>query len=221
MPESGKREKMKLIETMLWTADTDYYLLDLHLQRLRDSARELGFRFDRESIEEELEKLSKRFKQNHRMKVRLLLGEDGALELSSESVRLHKHTSVPRTTIASGSVDSSDMFLYHKTTFRNFYDSNLEHYMQKGFYDVIFTNERGELTEGAWNNLMLKIDGVLYTPPVSCGLLNGVYRRFLLGKGKAREKVLYREDIENAGAVYCCNSVRGFVPVKYIEDNQD
>ncbi len=218
MTKPENREEMKLIETMLWTGDTGFYLLDLHIERLEASAKYFGFICDRKYILSELKRLESGFRTVHKFKVRLLLSKDGTVVLSSESIRARKHSSIPKITMSTDRVDSGDMLLFHKTTFRNLYDSTLEHFMRKGFYDAVFMNEKDELTEGAWNNILLKIAGVMYTPPVSCGLLNGVYRRFLVGKGKVRERILYREDIENATSIYCCNSVRGYVSVKYISE---
>jgi para-aminobenzoate synthetase/4-amino-4-deoxychorismate lyase len=81
-------------------------------------------------------------------------------------------------------------------------------------FDVLHTNERGELTEGARTNLFVKINGTLYTPPVACGLLPGVLRQRMLASKKCQEKVLYPRDLKKAEAVYCGNSVRGMVRVR-------
>ena len=37
----------------------------------------------------------------------------------------------------------------------------------------MFCNERGELTEGARSNIFVERDGVLLTPPLSAGVLDG------------------------------------------------
>ncbi|MCK5228443.1 MAG: aminotransferase class IV, partial [Desulfobulbaceae bacterium] len=57
--------------------------------------------------------------------------------------------------------------------------------------------------------------GRLFTPPVSCGLLGGVFRQYLLENhpDMIQEKVLTLKDIEDADAVYVGNSVRGLVRV--------
>ena len=79
-------------------------------------------------------------------------------------------------------------------------------------YDEVYFNEKGELTEGGRSNIVIKKDGELYTPPISSGLLNGVYRQSILDKLK--EKILYKNDVINADKIYCINSVRGIVEVK-------
>ena len=61
--------------------------------------------------------------------------------------------------------------------------------------DVILWNERGEITEATIANVVAEIDGVRYTPPLSCGLLGGTFRGELLGSGQIRERVLTRADV--------------------------
>ena len=83
----------------------------------------------------------------------------------------------------------------------------------KGF-DIIYVNEKGELTEGSRSNLFFNIEGKLYTPPVRCGLLPGVLRHILIRSKKVKEKVLKAEDLLLADNIYMGNSVRGLVGVK-------
>jgi para-aminobenzoate synthetase/4-amino-4-deoxychorismate lyase len=78
-------------------------------------------------------------------------------------------------------------------------------------------NERDELTEGARTNLFIDRTGLLLTPPVSAGLLDGVLRRRLLREGKAREAALRLEDLMQADAVFVGNGLRGLVRVELID----
>ena len=70
-----------------------------------------------------------------------------------------------------------------------------------------------EITEGAISTIFVEKDGVLYTPPVRCGLLPGTLRAHLLEKKKCREKILFKEDLFAADRLFCGNSVRGLVEV--------
>jgi para-aminobenzoate synthetase/4-amino-4-deoxychorismate lyase len=74
--------------------------------------------------------------------------------------------------------------------------------------DVIFLNERGEVTEGANNNIVIRKDGILQTPPVTCGLLPGTMREQLLETGEVSEGVIMSADVEQADEIYLINSVR-------------
>ncbi len=109
--------------------------------------------------------------------------------------------------IAETTIDSQNPYLKIKTDFRPWYK------LKKDVFDELYFNERGELTEGARSNVIIEKDGKLYTPPVECGLLNGIYRMSLICDGLCVEKVLYKKDLLDADAIYCCNSVRGMVRV--------
>ena len=86
----------------------------------------------------------------------------------------------------------------------------LEDAVSQGFDEVIFCNERNEVTEGAISNIIVLKNGRYYTPPLSSGLLPGIYRHYFLStRLNVREKVLYPCDLFEADALYVCNSVRG------------
>ncbi len=86
---------------------------------------------------------------------------------------------------------------------------------EEGLADLIFTNERGEVTEGCISNIFVKKNGTLITPPVKCGLLNGLMRQYILNRTKnVSEEILFPDDVINAEKIYICNSVRGIREVK-------
>jgi len=99
------------------------------------------------------------------------------------------------------------MFLRHKTNWRELYESEVK---RLGTDEVIFLNERGELTEGVRSNIFVKRDGMLLTPPREAGLLDGRLRAELIAQGQAREARLVPDDL--AGEVYFGNSLRGLIP---------
>jgi para-aminobenzoate synthetase/4-amino-4-deoxychorismate lyase len=206
-------EKFFLIETMLW--DSGIPLLGLHLERLTDSAEYFGFPCDRAEIKAAIEGHAKTFSGGEQRKVRLLLNADGELKIESDVLRLVSQRSGARVCIASERMDSSVKWLYHKTTRRVAYMLAYMQAAEKGYDDVLFLNERGEVTEGAISNIVVEKDGRMFTPPVTCGLLPGVYRRHLLEtRGNIAERVLMLDDLRNADTVYICNAVRGLRKVR-------
>ena len=66
----------------------------------------------------------------------------------------------------------------------------------------------GELTEFTNGNVVLEINGELWTPPVSSGLLVGTYRDRLLKTGEISEKVLTHSDLKKATKIWFINSIR-------------
>jgi para-aminobenzoate synthetase/4-amino-4-deoxychorismate lyase len=100
--------------------------------------------------------------------------------------------------------------LQHKTTRRVFYDHAYAEARRQGFTDVIFLNETGHVTEGAIHNIFVRHENQWRTPPVTSGLLPGVYRRHLLSKEhNIAETVLTLEDIRTADEIWLTNAVRG------------
>ena len=118
------------------------------------------------------------------------------------------------TTISIFRTSPGDIFLYHKTTNRELYGSEYERYRTKGYFDVIFLNTKGEVAEGAITNIVIKKNGRFYTPPLSSGLLPGVFRASLLKSGRVKEKKIFLKDLRRADKIFLCNSVRGLVEVK-------
>jgi len=200
--------KFMLIETILW--DGGYPLLDLHLDRLTDSAEYIGFPCERVRVKTVLEEHAQAFAAGAPRKVRLLLDAEGELHLSSEGLLRGNEGSAARVCIADERTNSNDRWLYHKTTQRARYVQAYAQAAAQGLDDVLFLNERDEVTEGAISNIFVEKCGRMITPPVECGVLAGVYRRHLLqSRPDIEQRVLTLDDLRNADAVYICNAVRG------------
>ena len=214
-----------LIETLLWQPGDGYLLFDEHLQRLAQSADYFLFQHDGRAVRERLLSLADRFARVP-MRVRLLLARDGELEISHQpladrsplvlSTRPRVDSPLPEVCFSRHRTDPDNVFLFHKTTRRSLYDRERRQVMERGGFEVLFTNRRGEVTEGSISNIFVRREGRLLTPPVSCGLLAGTFRGWLLEQGAAREEVLAREDLARAEAVFIGNSLRGLVQVRLV-----
>ncbi|MBU1006492.1 MAG: aminotransferase class IV, partial [Candidatus Omnitrophica bacterium] len=198
-----------LVETILWKSGKGYFLLAEHLKRLRSSAEYFNFRFDKKTISLSLKRAEKKFEKESDYRVRLVMDSRGRTEISF--LKLTACTERARLRFSDKKVLSGDIFLYHKTTNRDLYDKEHKKWAGKGYADVIFTNEKNQVTEGAISNIIIKKKGNYYTPPVECGLLDGVFRGSLFSGRKItiKEKVLYKDDVRKADEIYIVNSVRG------------
>ncbi len=200
-------QPFSLIETMLWNGG--YPLINLHLDRLVDSADYFGFSCNRVEVEAALLTEASRFADGRPRKVRLLLDCGGAVRIETEVIPDLSSAGPVRVCIAAERTDPNDRFLFHKTTNRSLYDSAFAAATSAGFTDVLFFSTRGELTEGAISNVFIEKGGHWYTPPLSCGVLPGVYRRHLLdSRPEIEEKILTLDDVKNADAIYICNAIR-------------
>ncbi|MNL23345.1 putative branched-chain-amino-acid aminotransferase [compost metagenome] len=149
------------------------------------------------------------------MRVRLTLAETG---LDLTAVPLPPSPEIFRFAIAAERLDSTSLWLAHKTTNRAFYDRpRQEAHDERGLDEVVFLNERSELTEGSFTNLFVEIGGRLLTPPLSSGLLPGTLRAELIAEGKAEEQVLTLADLGSAEAIWLGNSVRGLIRAEWVD----
>lgn len=205
--------RFELIETLLW--EGGYFLLDLHLERMADSAAYFDFRCDEAAIREQLRQFAAGLPAAGRQRVRMLLARNGAITLSSQAIA--KTPPSVTLTLAGEQVSSRDPFLRHKTTQRAVYDRALSDAQARGCDDALFVNERGEVTEGAIHNVLVRKDGRWVTPHADCGVLPGVYRRYLLERHpEIRQGVVTLDDLRAAERVYVFNSVRGLRRVTQI-----
>jgi para-aminobenzoate synthetase/4-amino-4-deoxychorismate lyase len=197
--------EFRLLETMVWTPEGGYFLLQRHLERLAESAEYFDFRVDPQAVRRLLIEAARAFSSPHR--VRLLVDEQGNATIESDALK-SGDTSRPRhVAVAQTPVDRHNPFLYHKTTNRAMYDSALR--AAPGYDDVILWNDAGELTESCVANVVLDIEGNLVTPPVACGLLGGTYRAEMLAEGRVIERVLPLSDLARCQRIFLVNSVRG------------
>ena len=182
------------------------------MERLSRSAAYFAFSFDDASARRALEDASAGLDGRGSFKVRLLLFKEGRIECEAAAVP----PPAPEATaaFAKAPVDSEDRFLYHKTSLRDLYGRELGE--RPDVTEVIFVNERGEVTEGANSNIVALIDGKQLTPPLSSGLLPGTFRAELLANGSIEERVLTRRDLERAEAVFLANSVRKWRRVRLV-----
>jgi para-aminobenzoate synthetase/4-amino-4-deoxychorismate lyase len=196
---------------MLW--DGDFFFLAMHLDRLESSAEYFGFTCDRAFIMAQLYEASTSFDPTHRYRVRLLLDAIGNLSVTATEHMLNAPIGSVR--LSFERTYSEDVFLRHKTTERKVYEREYAEAQAHGVDDTIFLNEKDELTEGTISNIFIRQADRLLTPPLSSGVLPGVFRRHLLETTPgAEEHVLRLTDLESADAVFLCNSVRGLWQVK-------
>jgi para-aminobenzoate synthetase/4-amino-4-deoxychorismate lyase len=198
--------EFSLIESLRYD-HLDFLLLERHLRRLAGSAAYFGFSFDSDALRDRLQILGQGLSGVH--KVRVLLAADGSITLESRPLAGCDCTADGAAIAVSRQrVDSSDPFLYHKTTRREMYDEQLR--AHPDCYDCIFLNERDEVTEGSYNTLVISLNGELLTPALDCGLLPGVLREELLEVGAVREAVLTMDHLQAAGTIWLVNSVCGW-----------
>ncbi|SFF82901.1 para-aminobenzoate synthetase / 4-amino-4-deoxychorismate lyase [Halobacillus alkaliphilus] len=200
--------EFRLLETMRLD-DGRISLLPYHLKRVQNSSDYFGFKVDQALLLRKISEITSLHREGLH-KVRMLVDQEGNPEIECRT--LDEFPSALEAELADQPVDEQDPFLFHKTTHRKVYEKH-----QKKSRMVLLWNQKGELTEFTIANLVVKFNGEFYTPPISCGLLSGTYRKQLIEEGKLKEQVLRKEELEKYQEIWMINSVRGWVRVHLMD----
>jgi para-aminobenzoate synthetase/4-amino-4-deoxychorismate lyase len=201
-----------LIETMAFTPEDGVPLLELHLERIKASAAELGFVFDRHAVRNAIHALC--FDAEKPAKLRLVAARSGAysLELRDMPPPLPQPVTCALVRLP---VDSGDWRLRHKTSDRSFHEEAFALAETAGAGEALFLRDDGLVTEGSFTNLFVARGGKLLTPPASLGLLPGVKRRALIEAGEAEEAELTPDDL--AQGFFIGNALRDLMPAQLLK----
>jgi para-aminobenzoate synthetase/4-amino-4-deoxychorismate lyase len=201
-----------LIETLRWSPREGFFLFRRHLSRLARSARYFGFAFDQRLVRDRL--VAAVAQEKGPQRVRLTLDARGDAQVTVASFAPHEPDVVWRFAISERRTDSRQAIYHHKTSSRDVYDSESQRLHDAlGADEVVFLNERGEVTEGSRSTIFVERDGRWLTPPLECGVLDGCLRRELIEAGNpvVEERVLMIDDLAS-GQVWFGNALRGLIP---------
>ena len=208
----------EIFETML-VENGEVFLLQDHLERLKSSAEYFLFKYYKIKIEKEIIKQINKLDLNKKYRYKLLLNKWG--NVTSEINEYIEDQSEKKIIISQRIINSQNPFQYFKTTNRKLYNSELRKYRSKGFFDVIFFNEKNQLAEGTITNIFIKSIESWYTPATKSGILPGVYRKYLLSQNRdIKETFLTKDDLFSAQEVILTNSLRGKIEISKLYLNE-
>jgi para-aminobenzoate synthetase/4-amino-4-deoxychorismate lyase len=198
-----------LVETMRFDPQDGVPRLELHLGRLKGSAAELGFAFDRHEARNRIQALC--FELEAPARLRLLLSRQGEIALEAAPLP-PPMDGVAECVALPLPVVPGDWRLRHKTTDRGFHEAALAVAREKGAREALLVRDDGLVTEGSFTNVFVERGEVLLTPAASLGLLPGVLRAELLAEGRAQEAELTLADL--ADGFFIGNALRGLIPAR-------
>ena len=211
-------EEFQLFETMRYE-NGEIYQLENHLKRLKKSAEYFLFCYNDKKIRRKLSTVINEL--NCKKQIKLTLNKLGKINIlikdypvSPEEIKI---------IISEKKVSSENPFQYFKTDNRILYNDEFGQSSAKGFFDVIFLNEKGQLAEGAISNIFAKQADRWITPAVNCGLLPGIERKqWLSSDMNAVEGTLYMKDLLSCEEIILTNSLRGRTTVHklYLNENE-
>ncbi|MFH0933189.1 MAG: aminotransferase class IV [Nitrospirota bacterium] len=96
---------------------------------------------------------------------------------------------------------------------------------KRGAYDAVMLNVYGKLTEGTISNVFFSKDGILCTPSLECGILDGITRGIVIDLAlrdglKVKEDEFTKEDFYSAEEVFVTNSTMEVMPVSKVDDQR-
>ncbi|WP_332860493.1 aminodeoxychorismate synthase component I [Janthinobacterium svalbardensis] len=206
---TGLTNDFELFETLHASRADGCRQQERHLARLAASCAYFNFAWDADGARAALLAACAARSDDIPFRLRLALRQDGQFTVQSGAL-----TALPQTVnvlLAPDATTADDLFLRHKSSVRARYDAAWRAAEAQGGFDMLFFNERGELTEGGRSNVFVRLDGRWHTPPLSCGLLHGVQRAAMLADPAwdARETVITRPMLARAEAIVVCNALRG------------
>ena len=213
---TGLTNDFELFETLHASRNDGCRQQERHLARLAASCAYFGFIWDAQAARAALQAACAAHPDDAPFRLRLALRQDGQFTVQSGAL-----STLPETVnilLAPDATTADDLFLRHKSSVRARYDAAWRAAEAQGGFDMLFFNERGELTEGGRSNVFVKLDGCWHTPPLSCGLLPGVQRAAMLANPawNAQETIITRAMLVRAEAIVVCNALRGALPAKLI-----
>ncbi|MGK5077463.1 aminodeoxychorismate synthase component I [Janthinobacterium sp. HLX7-2] len=208
---TGLTNDFELFETLHASRADGCRQQERHLARLAASSAYFGFTWDESAARAALLAACTTRPDDLPFRLRLALVLEGRFSVQSGTL-----TALPETVkimLASDTTAADDLFLRHKSSVRTRYDAAWRAAEAQGGFDMLFFNERGELTEGGRSNVFVQLDGRWHTPPLSCGLLPGVQRAAMLADPAwdAQETIITRAMLAQAQTIVVCNALRGAI----------
>ena len=180
--------------------------LEQHLIRLREASRYFAYPFDEPKLLNDLQEELAHVDPSLDYRCRIALQKNGSFQLTITEL-----TDLPasylQTQLTEQKLDLATPFTYFKTSQRD--------HLSQSNHEQIFHLPDGTLLETTIGNLVLEIEGQLYTPPAHLPLLDGIYRRHLLETQQVEEKLLTLNDLTDADRIYACNALRGLYELDF------
>jgi para-aminobenzoate synthetase/4-amino-4-deoxychorismate lyase len=211
MSPAGPHDAFSLLETMRLENGRVVRQAG-HLSRMAAAARAHAFAWDEARVVEALARTAAASVEG-RWRIRLVVDRNGA----PTAERLPFPPALDRAWrvgLATDAVDGADPFLRIKTTRRQVYDAARA--SRPGLDDVVLWTPGGDITESTVANVVVELNGTLYTPPATAGLLPGVFRAELLQAGRIHERAISKPEALASARIWLINSLREWMDAEWI-----
>jgi branched-subunit amino acid aminotransferase/4-amino-4-deoxychorismate lyase len=221
-----------LLETMLYTKNGIRFF-EQHMLRLNESLAYIGFpEIGKEYLRKEIIKTiaaGGRTDDEVMLRCRFFMNAgDKHLHFTIETVQPQfTHTKWPDSGLRLGI--SQNARKYHgsashlKTSLRLPYQAAGAEAELNGWDDALLLNAEGRIAESSHSNIFIVLENKIFTPPLTDGCINGIFRAFLLSSNFAgtflfEERPLTIAMLQKADEIFLTNAVRGLQPVSFFMD---
>ena len=214
--DEGYSFGLGLFETILLYKGKPVFL-DEHLARINKSIVDLGLNIDKLERDEVFQYLNNKNILEYEV-LKIVLSEKNRLFLKREYTYTEKdYQKGFSLNISKVRRNESSIFTFHKTL--NYGDNILEKRKSKklGYDEPIFLNSKNQITEGATSNIFVVVEDKIYTPKLSCGLLNGIVRQYIISNYDVIESEIDLEFLNNTDEIFLTNSLFGIMSVSNLE----
>lgn len=195
--------------------------LEQHLNRMEKAADFLGLGSCRqrglteEKIEEYLDLYDVSLMKHEALKV-ILSAENMFFQMRNNPYVEESYTQGLRAEISKVRRNETSPLVYHKTL--NYGDCILEKRaaMATGIHEMIFINTKGQISEGTVSNIFFVRKNIVYTPQLSCGLLPGILRSYIMKRFPVTETIIYPDELVYYDECFVTNSLMGIMPVRQL-----
>ena len=210
-------EPVALFETLRAGATPEQCIS--HVERMCDSAERLGIPFVRADVANAIVSAAGYPTSGAPIGPELVRVELSATGRILVTRRVLDTVDVPvRVCLSPVVLDSADPLLRYKTTRRSAYDTASAHARDRGCFEALLCNERGDLADGARTTLFVRDpDGTLATPPLEDGALAGIFRAHVLATNVAIERTLAPSELAR-GELFIGNAARGLIAATFAHD---
>lgn len=215
--DEGYSFGLGLFETILLYKGNPVFL-DEHLARINKSIEDLALNIDKLEKDEVFQYLNNNKNTLEYEVLKIVLSEKNRLFLKREYTYTEKDYEKGFSLNISEVIrNESSIFTFHKTL--NYGDNILEKRKSKklAYDEPIFLNSKNQITEGATSNIFVVVEDKIYTPKLSCGLLNGIVRQYIISNYGIIETEIDLEFLNNADEIFLTNSLFGIMPVNNLE----
>lgn len=217
----GVFETMRVENGQLW-------FLDRHLMRLRQGLRALNIRlnYTTKELETNIHKVLV-FNQLKNARLRLMAYQRNksfglAILALPRKVLTNQDYTCGYAVTSEPCTGRPSKYAYVKSLDYGRYRDAYHKAVMQGFQEALLVDPKGFVFEASRSNVFFVNDGVLHTPALSLGLLDGITRRLVLECAKEHKipvKTVKPKpaDILNSDEVFLTNAIIGIMPVTRID----